>query len=76
VNRSEAASQKRREVAAIVALIVTGTAVWLAMLLIVLRTVGLATFDHYGGAYGVSVGSNSAYCSVEWGHFPTCERAA
>lgn len=35
------------------------------------------SFDHYGGAYGVSVGTDTHYCSIETAWPPvTCESAS
>jgi hypothetical protein len=67
---------KSGERATVGALIAAGAAIWIGIVFLVLSTFGLVRFDHYGGTFGVSAGTDSAYCSVEIGHFPTCERAA
>jgi hypothetical protein len=55
---------------------IAGIAVSL-LVIVLLAASGLVSFDHYGGAYGVSVGTNSAYCSAEtaWPAL-TCESAS
>lgn len=32
----------------------------------VLFATGTVTIDHYAGAYGVSAGSSTRYCSADW----------
>jgi hypothetical protein len=51
-------------------------AVALALIIIALTT-GLLTIDHFDGVYGVSIGSNNYYCSIE-DKLPVfaCEHAA
>lgn len=41
----------------------------------ILGATGLVNVDHYAGTYGVSAGTNSNYCSLDIGHWPTCEHA-
>jgi hypothetical protein len=36
---------------------------------------GLVTVDHWYGTYGVSIGTDTHYCSFELGLWPTCEHA-
>jgi hypothetical protein len=49
-----------------------------AVVLAALLATGLARVDHYAGAYGVSVGTDSAYCSLEVTSWPpfSCEAAS
>lgn len=43
---------------------------------VAILTTHLVTFDHFGGVYGISIGTNNTYCSIE-DKLPivTCEHA-
>jgi hypothetical protein len=41
----------------------------------VLMHYSFVTIDNFHGAHGLSIGANSAYCSIEFGQLPTCEVA-
>ena len=49
-----------------------------AVVLAVLLVTGLARVDHFGGAYGLSAGTDTRYCSLEFTPAPhvSCEAAS
>jgi hypothetical protein len=49
-----------------------------AVVLAALLATGLARADHFGGAYGLTAGTSSRYCSLELSPAPhvSCEAAS